>query len=409
MASISRPVKNVVPTLPIVAKRIGGGGTSAFSEGVPAAVGPRALSPRESRGEVHRQRRTQAGQRLPNDVLTKENRYAWFTHAREDASKGVQGAGVRRGGYIYIYTYWWKAVGEAIEGKGERRATLLPSCSLLPRTKGTERELYARSTHVILYKRTRRGILTMLPPRSLDQSCPESHARCEPSWLSSSSQFFPCLHQFISIFASLYFRSVVSFSPYDISGIYANSCNTSGGERREGGRGGEGSEGFHRMRRRRLAKMLTPVRDRRWSPAFVISILRTDVSIHPRRIEVYIISVPVFIVVTAYVREAVGWCQFLRRSCKASLTGRTSCGISIILVTGKEIFKFIEIDGWYDMRLFDSFHNDGPMIFFLWFQINTIFDNLCIYIYLFYEKFLSYFYIEKVSKLIINIQNWYSV
>lgn len=76
MASISRPVKNVVPTLPIVAKRIGGGGTSAFSEGVPAAVGPRALSPRESRGEVHRQRRTQAGQRLPNDVLTKENRYA---------------------------------------------------------------------------------------------------------------------------------------------------------------------------------------------------------------------------------------------------------------------------------------------------------------------------------------------
>lgn len=103
MASISRPLKNVVPTLPIVAKRIGGGGTSAFSEGVPAAVGPRALSPRESRGEVHRQRRTQAGQRLPNDVLTKENRYAWFTHAREDASKGVQGAGVRRGGYIYIY------------------------------------------------------------------------------------------------------------------------------------------------------------------------------------------------------------------------------------------------------------------------------------------------------------------
>lgn len=364
MASISRPLKNVVPTLPIVAKRIGGGGTSAFSEGVPAAVGPRALSPRESRGEVHRQRRTQAGQRLPNDVLTKENRYAWFTHAREDASKGVQGAGVRRGGYIYIYTYWWKAVGEAIEGKGERRATLLPSCSLLPRTKGTERELYARSTHVILYKRTRRGILTMLPPRSLDQSCPESHARCEPSWLSSSSQFFPCLHQFISIFASLYFRSVVSFSPYDISGIYANSCNTVGG-REAGGGEGRGSEGFHRMRRRRLAKMLTPVRDRRWSPAFVISILRTDVSIHPRRIEVYIISVPVFIVVTAYVREAVGWCQFLRRSCKASLTGRTSCGISTILVTGKEIFKFIEIDGWYDMRLFDSFHNDGPMIFFL--------------------------------------------
>lgn len=242
MASISRPLKNVVPTLPIVAKRIGGGGTSAFSEGVPAAVGPRALSPRESRGEVHRQRRTQAGQRLPNDVLTKENRYAWFTHAREDASKGVQGAGVRRGGYIYIYTYWWKAVGEAIEGKGERRATLLPSCSLLPRTKGTERELYARSTHVILYKRTRRGILTMLPPRSLDQSCPESHARCEPSWLSSSSQFFPCL----PVPSSIYFHFLplcifalqFLFLLMTFPGSMRTVVTQSGGERREEGRGG---------------------------------------------------------------------------------------------------------------------------------------------------------------------------
>lgn len=65
MASISRPLKTYL-LYPIVAKRIGGGGTSAFSEGVPAAVGPRALSPRESRGEVHRQRRTRPG----NDYRT---------------------------------------------------------------------------------------------------------------------------------------------------------------------------------------------------------------------------------------------------------------------------------------------------------------------------------------------------
>lgn len=77
--------------------------------------------------------------------------------------------------------------------------------------------------------------------------------------LPVSSRVFINLFPF---FASLYFRSVVSFSPYDISGIYANSCNTVGG-REAGGGEGRGSEGFHRMRRRRLAKMLTPVRDRR--------------------------------------------------------------------------------------------------------------------------------------------------
>lgn len=153
-------------------------------------------------------------------------------------SKGQGYAGVG----IYIYTYWWKAVGEAIEGKGERRATLLPSCSLLPRTKGTERELYARSTHVILYKRTRRGILTMLPPRSLDQSCPESHARCEPSWLSSSSQFFPCL----PVPSSIYFHFLplcifalqFLFLLMTFPGSMRTVVTQSGGERREEGRGG---------------------------------------------------------------------------------------------------------------------------------------------------------------------------
>lgn len=54
-------------------------------------------------------------------------------------SKGQGYAGVG----IYVR---WKAVGEAIEGKGERRATLLPSCSLLPRTKGTERAVCAINT-----------------------------------------------------------------------------------------------------------------------------------------------------------------------------------------------------------------------------------------------------------------------
>lgn len=106
MASISRPLKSTVPTLPIVAKRIGGGGTSAFSEGVPAAVGPRALSlslsPRESRGEVHRQRRTH-GRATTTERRTNERKSICMIHARERGR--LEGGPRGRGTQGWVYTY----------------------------------------------------------------------------------------------------------------------------------------------------------------------------------------------------------------------------------------------------------------------------------------------------------------
>lgn len=106
--------------------------------------------------------------------------------------------------------------------------------------------LYVRSTHVILYKYTRRGILTMLPPRSLDQSCPESHARCKPSWLSSStfSRVFLVYHVYfhLSILRPLLLLSI-------ISRIYSSST-----------RHGGFSDGFRRMRRRRHVQATSSAR-----------------------------------------------------------------------------------------------------------------------------------------------------
>lgn len=168
----------------------------------------------------------------------------------------------------------------------------------------------------------------------------------------------------------------------DISGIYA-SCNTGGRERAARGRG----RGVVRVFIECVgvdSQMLNPVRDRWWSRV-CDSILRTDVSIYSK--DRSISSVLVFIVVTAYVREAMGC--LLRRSCKASLTGRTSCGISSILVTGKEIFKFMKSTN--DTMAFWFFHNDGPMIFSDFKLIRYLIIIIIIYIYLFYEKFLFYF------------------
>lgn len=163
------------PPVPIVAKRIVGGASSAFSEGVPAAVGPRALSRAKRRGETHRQRRIERrpGNGLPNDG-TNERKSICMIHARErgrlkggPGGRGHAGVGIRNG--------------ERQQRGRENREPLFSLRAPFCREPRGRRELYARSTHVILYKRTRRGILTMLPPRSLDQSCPEAHARYEAS------------------------------------------------------------------------------------------------------------------------------------------------------------------------------------------------------------------------------------
>lgn len=143
-------------------------------------------------------------------------------------SKGQGYAGVG----IYVR---WKAVGEAIEGKGERRATLLPSCSLLPRTKGTERAVCAINTRNSIQAHEEGYSYNATPSvtRSVVSRVPCS---LRTFMALSSSQFLcpPVLPTYISIVSIL----ACCFTSDDISGIYA-SYNTGGGEG-EGDRGEEG-------------------------------------------------------------------------------------------------------------------------------------------------------------------------
>lgn len=94
----------------------------------------------------------------------------------------------------------------------------------------------------------------MLPPRSLDQSCPESHARCEPSWLSPRRN--SCVLPFFQLIFPLSLFSLVALPLMTFPGSMRVITPEGGRERATGGRRGRGrggSEGFHRMRRRRLA------------------------------------------------------------------------------------------------------------------------------------------------------------
>ena len=156
-------------------------------------------------------------------------------HARERGRLEGGGAG-GRGTQGWVYARW-KAVGEATEGKGERRATLLPSCSLLPRTKGTERAVCAINT------------------RNSIQAHEEGYSyNATPSVTRSVVSRVPCsLRTFMALpnvahsrvsfdssfrhFHSRIFPRPSALSLPSVSGIYDSSTGHGGG-------GGEG--GLHR-------------------------------------------------------------------------------------------------------------------------------------------------------------------
>lgn len=236
MASISRPLKTYL-LYPLWQKESAVAGLAHFQKGFQQRSAPGLSLRAKAEGKyivrgVH-------GRATTTERRTNERKSICMIHARE---RGRLEGGSKGQGYAGVGIYVrWKAVGEAIEGKGERRATLLPSCSLLPRTKGTERAVCAINTRNSIQAHEEGYSYNATPSvtRSVVSRVPYS-LRTFMALLvailvsSRSSNLFP-----LSVF------SLVSF-PYDISGIYA-SYNI-------GGRGeGKGSEGFHRMRRRRLA------------------------------------------------------------------------------------------------------------------------------------------------------------
>lgn len=100
----------------------------------------------------------------------------------------------------------------------------------------------------------------MLPPRSLDQSCPESHARCEPSWLSPRRN--SCVLPFFQLIFPLSLFSLVALPLMTFPGSMRVITPEGGRERETGGGGGGGVVRVFIECVGVDSQMLNPVRDR---------------------------------------------------------------------------------------------------------------------------------------------------